>query len=159
MKAYPLSMYPAKCQQAACIQLMIMNNLDARYVFWCLVDNLYSVAQFPQELVTYGGNGSVFSNWAQYHLIMYYLSHMTDEQTLSMYSGHPMGLFPSYPDAPRMVITNGQVIPNYSKQEDYERMYALGVTIYGQMTAGSYCYIGPQGIVHGTTITVLNAGR
>ena len=147
MKAYPLSMYPAKCQQAACIQLMIMNNLDAR------------VAQFPQELVTYGGNGSVFSNWAQYHLIMYYLSRMTDEQTLSMYSGHPMGLFPSFPDAPRMVITNGMVIPNYSKQSDYERMYAQGVTIYGQMTAGSYCYIGPQGIVHGTTITVMNAGR
>ena len=147
MKAYPLSMYPAKCQQAACIQLMIMNNLDAR------------VAQFPQELVTYGGNGSVFSNWAQYHQIMYYLSHMTEEQTLSMYSGHPMGLFPSHPDAPRMVITNGMVIPNYSSQEDYERMYAQGVTIYGQMTAGSYCYIGPQGIVHGTTITVLNAGR
>ena len=147
MKAYPLSMYPAKCQQAACIQLMIMNNLDAR------------VAQFPQELVTYGGNGSVFSNWAQYHQIMYYLSHMTEEQTLSMYSGHPMGLFPSHPDAPRMVITNGMVIPNYSSQADYERMYAQGVTIYGQMTAGSYCYIGPQGIVHGTTITVLNAGR
>ena len=147
MKAYPLSMYPAKCQQAACIQMMIMNNLDP------------SVAQFPQELVTYGGNGSVFSNWAQYHLIMYYLSHMTEEQTLSMYSGHPMGLFPSHPDAPRMVITNGMVIPNYSSQADYERMYAQGVTIYGQMTAGSYCYIGPQGIVHGTTITVMNAGR
>ena len=128
-------------------------------MFVCFILLLNRVAQFPQELVTYGGNGSVFSNWAQYHMIMYYLSHMTEEQTLSMYSGHPMGLFPSHADAPRMVITNGMVIPNYSSQADYERMYAQGVTIYGQMTAGSYCYIGPQGIVHGTTITVLNAGR
>ena len=147
MKAYPLSEYPAKCQQAACIQLMIMNNLDP------------AVAQFPNELITYGGNGSVFSNWAQYHLVMKYLSEMSDEQTLAMYSGHPMGLFPSHPDAPRVIVTNGMVIPNYSSKEMYEKMYAQGVTQYGQMTAGSYCYIGPQGIVHGTTITVLNAAR
>eukprot|EP01132_Coremiostelium_polycephalum_P010150 gene10150-12454_t len=147
MKAYPISSYPAKCQQAAAIMLMIMNNLDKE------------VAQFPNELVTYGGNGSVFQNWAQYHLVMKYLSEMTEEQTLSMYSGHPMGLFPSNKSSPRVVITNGMVIPNYSSRLDYEKMYATGVSQYGQMTAGSYCYIGPQGIVHGTTITLLNAGR
>ena len=147
MKAYPIDQYPAKCKQAAAIMLMIMNNLDKR------------VAQFPHELVTYGGNGSVFQNWAQYHLVMQYLANMTDTQTLSMYSGHPMGLFPSHKDAPRVVITNGMVIPNYSSKEEYEKMYAQGVSMYGQMTAGSYAYIGPQGIVHGTTLTVLNAGR
>lgn len=149
MKAYSFSAYAAICKstQAAGIMLMIMNNLDPR------------VAQYPHELITYGGNGSVFSNWAQYHMVMKYLSQMTDEQTLVMYSGHPMGLFPSHSQAPRVVVTNGMVIPNYSSREDYDRMYALGVTQYGQMTAGSYCYIGPQGIVHGTTITVLNAGR
>lgn len=124
-----------------------MNNLDSR------------VAQFPAELITYGGNGSVLSNWAQYHLLMQYLSTMTEHQTLSMSSGHPAGLFPSPPSAPRLTISNGMVIPNYSKPSDYTRMYAMGNTIYGQMTAGSYCYIGPQGIVHGTTITILNAGR
>jgi urocanate hydratase len=127
--------------------VMIMNNLDP------------AVAQFPYELITYGGNGSVFSNWAQYHVIMRYLCDMTEEQTLTMFSGHPMGLFPSHRDAPRVVVTNGMVIPNYSSKRDYDRLYALGVTQYGQMTAGSYAYIGPQGIVHGTTITVLNAGR
>eukprot|EP01083_Nonionella_stella_P078405 214588_1 len=147
MKAYPIDCYPAKCQQAAAIMLMIMNNLD------------HEVAQYPHELITYGGNGSVFSNWAQYHLTMYYLSMMTEEQTLHMYSGHPAGLFPSSVDSPRVIISNGMVIPNYSKKDDYDKMYALGVSIYGQMTAGSYCYIGPQGIVHGTTITLLNAGR
>eukprot|EP00026_Physarum_polycephalum_P004132 Phypoly_transcript_04149.p1 GENE.Phypoly_transcript_04149~~Phypoly_transcript_04149.p1 ORF type:complete len:673 (+),score=113.10 Phypoly_transcript_04149:183-2201(+) len=147
MKAYPISDYHTKCQQAAAIMLMIMNNLDKR------------VAQFPHELVTYGGNGSVFQNWAQYHLVMKYLSEMTEEQTLVMYSGHPLGLFPSHKNAPRVVVTNGMVIPNYSSKTDYERMYGLGVSMYGQMTAGSYCYIGPQGIVHGTTITLLNAGR
>jgi len=147
IQAYPIESYPAQCRQAACIQLMIMNNLDDR------------VAQFPDELVTYGGNGSVFSNWAQYHLTMMYLSEMTNEQTLTMYSGHPQGLFPSQPDAPRVVVTNGMMIPNYSTREIYEKLFALGVTQYGQMTAGSYCYIGPQGIVHGTTITILNAGR
>merc|ERR1712142_767074 len=126
---------------------MIMNNLDRR------------VAQFPHELVTYGGNGHVFSNWAQFWLVMHYLSTMTEEQTLVMYSGHPMGLFPSLPSSPRVVITNGMVIPNYSSRDKYEKMFALGVSMYGQMTAGSYCYIGPQGIVHGTTITVMNAGR
>lgn len=147
MKAYPVDWYPAKCKQAAGIMHMIMNNLDHR------------VAQYPEEMITYGGNGSVFSNWAQYHLIMKYLSEMTQEQTLSMYSGHPMGLFPSNADAPRVVITNGMVIPNYSSKAHYDRMYALGVSMYGQMTAGSYAYIGPQGIVHGTTITVLNAAR
>ncbi|TMW55244.1 hypothetical protein Poli38472_013135 [Pythium oligandrum] len=147
MKAYPITEYPARCRQAAAIMLMIMNNLDRR------------VAQFPYNLVTYGGNGSVFSNWAQYHLIMKYLADMTEDQTLVMYSGHPMGLFPSKPDAPRMVITNGMMIPNYSTREMYDKLYAMGNTQYGQMTAGSYCYIGPQGIVHGTTITVLNAGR
>jgi len=127
--------------------LMIHNNLD------------HAVAQHPDELITYGGNGAVFQNWAQYRLTMKYLSEMTDEQTLVMYSGHPMGLFPSHKDAPRVVVTNGMMIPNYSKPDDWERFNALGVTQYGQMTAGSYMYIGPQGIVHGTTITVLNAGR
>ncbi len=147
MRAYPIEAYPAKCKQAAAIMLMIQNNLDP------------AVAQFPHELITYGGNGSVFQNWVQYRLTMKYLSEMTDEQTLVMYSGHPMGLFPSNKDAPRVVVTNGMVIPNSSKPEDYERMNALGVTQYGQMTAGSYMYIGPQGIVHGTTITLLNAAR
>lgn len=147
MRAYPVSDYPAVSRQAASVMHMIMNNLDPR------------VAQFPHELVTYGGNGQVFSNWAQFLLTMHYLSIMNEEQTLVMYSGHPMGLFPSSRDAPRVVITNGMVIPNYSSREQYEKMFALGVTMYGQMTAGSYCYIGPQGIVHGTTITVMNAGR
>lgn len=147
MRAYPIHEYPAKCVQAAAIMHMMMNNLDHR------------VAQFPHELVTYGGNGQVLSNWAQFWLLMNYLSELTEEQTLVMYSGHPMGLFPSNPNAPRMVITNGMVIPNYSSKEEYEKMFALGVTMYGQMTAGSYCYIGPQGIVHGTTLTVLNAAR
>ena len=147
MRAHPIDSYPAKSRQAAAIMLMIQNNLDP------------DVAQFPHELITYGGNGAVFQNWAQYHVAMGYLSQMTDEQTLVMYSGHPLGLFPSHPDAPRVVITNGMVIPNHSSQDDYERMNALGVTQFGQMTAGSYMYIGPQGIVHGTTITVLNAAR
>ena len=147
MKARPITDYPAKCQQAASIMLMIQNNLD------------YAVAQHPHELITYGGNGGVFSNWAQYRLCMQYLSEMTDEQTLVMYSGHPMGLYPSHKDAPRVVVTNGMMIPNYSQPDDWEKFNALGVTQYGQMTAGSYMYIGPQGIVHGTTITVLNAGR
>jgi len=145
--ARPISDYPAKTAQAAAIMLMIQNNLDVR------------VAQHPHELITYGGNGGVFQNWAQYLLTMKYLSEMTEEQTLAMYSGHPMGLFPSHPDAPRVVVTNGMMIPNYSKPDDWEKFNALGVTQYGQMTAGSYMYIGPQGIVHGTTITVLNAGR
>ncbi|MHC5201845.1 urocanate hydratase [Myroides sp. LJL119] len=139
--------YPGNSQQAKAIMLMIQNNLDPR------------VAQHPDELITYGGNGAVFSNWAQYLLTMQYLAQMTDEQTLVMYSGHPMGLFPSSPNAPRVVVTNGMMIPNYSKPDDWEKFNALGVTQYGQMTAGSYMYIGPQGIVHGTTITVLNAGR
>lgn len=147
MRAYPISEYPCKTKKAAAIMHMIMNNLDP------------TVAQFPQELVTYGGNGQVFSNWAQFWLVMHYLSEMTEDQTLVMYSGHPLGLFPSHPGAPRLVITNGMVIPNYSSRKDYEKMFALGVTMYGQMTAGSYCYIGPQGIVHGTVLTVLNAGR
>jgi urocanate hydratase len=147
MYARPISEYPAKSHQAAAIMMMIQNNLDPR------------VAQHPHELITYGGNGAVFQNWAQYRLVMKYLSEMTDEQTLVMYSGHPLGLFPSHRDAPRVVVTNGMVIPNYSKPDDWERMNALGVSQYGQMTAGSYMYIGPQGIVHGTTITVLNAGR
>ncbi|MBX2971352.1 MAG: urocanate hydratase [Cyclobacteriaceae bacterium] len=147
MHARPLHEYPFKSQQAGAIMLMIQNNLDP------------AVAQHPHELITYGGNGAVFQNWAQYLLTMQYLATMTDEQTLHMYSGHPMGLFPSSPDAPRVVVTNGMMIPNYSKQDDWERYNALGVTQYGQMTAGSYMYIGPQGIVHGTTITVLNAGR
>lgn len=147
MKAHPIDQYPAKTMQAKCIQMMIMNNLDP------------AVAQFPHELITYGGNGAVFQNWAQYHLVMKYLSEMTENQTLAMYSGHPMGLFPSHPDAPRVVITNGMVIPQFSDKEHYEKLSATGNTMYGQMTAGSYCYIGPQGIVHGTTLTVLNAGR
>ncbi len=147
IRAYPLDAYPAKSKQAAAIMLMIHNNLDP------------AVAQFPHELITYGGNGSVFQNWAQYRLVMKYLAEMDDEQTLVMYSGHPLGLFPSHSEAPRVVVTNGMVIPNYSSPEDYERMNALGVTQYGQMTAGSYMYIGPQGIVHGTTITLLNAAR
>jgi len=145
--ARPIQDYPTKCQQAASIMLMIQNNLDP------------AVAQHPHELITYGGNGAVFQNWAQYLLTMQYLSQMTDRQTLSMYSGHPMGLFPSQQDAPRVVVTNGMMIPNYSKPDDWERYNALGVTQYGQMTAGSYMYIGPQGIVHGTTITLMNAGR
>mmetsp|Transcript_149147 Transcript_149147/g.278017 ORF Transcript_149147/g.278017 Transcript_149147/m.278017 type:complete len:685 (+) Transcript_149147:59-2113(+) len=147
MHARPIGEYPAKCQQAAGIMLMIQNNLDP------------AVAQFPHELITYGGNGAVFQNWAQYRLAMKYLSEMTEEQTLAMYSGHPMGLFPSHREAPRVVVTNGLMVPNYSKPDDWQRFNALGVTQYGQMTAGSYMYIGPQGIVHGTTITVLNAGR
>lgn len=147
MYARKIDEYPGKCRQAAAIMLMIQNNLDP------------AVAQHPHELITYGGNGAVFQNWAQYLLTMQYLSQMTEEQTLAMYSGHPMGLFPSHKDAPRVIVTNGMVIPNYSKPDDWERMNALGVSQYGQMTAGSYMYIGPQGIVHGTTITVLNAGR
>lgn len=147
MYARPIDDYPAKSKQAAAIMLMIQNNLD------------YAVAQHPHELITYGGNGAVFSNWAQYLLTMQYLATMTDEQTLVMYSGHPMGLFPSHKDAPRVVVTNGMMIPNYSKPDDWEKFNALGVTQYGQMTAGSYMYIGPQGIVHGTTITVLNGFR
>ena len=147
MKARNIEEYPGKSQQAKAIQLMIQNNLD------------YAVAQHPHELITYGGNGAVFQNWAQYLLTMKYLSEMTDEQTLVMCSGHPMGLFPSHKDAPRVVVTNGMVIPNYSKPDDWEKFNALGVSQYGQMTAGSYMYIGPQGIVHGTTITVLNAFR
>lgn len=147
MHARPLHEYPAQSRQAAAIMLMIQNNLDP------------AVAQHPHELITYGGNGAVFQNWAQYRLTMQYLSMITNEQTLHMYSGHPMGLFPSSPEAPRVVVTNGMMIPNYSQQDDWERFNALGVTQYGQMTAGSYMYIGPQGIVHGTTITLLNAGR
>lgn len=147
MHAHPIMDYPHKSLQAAAIMLMINNNLN------------YAVAQHPHELITYGGNGAVFQNWAQYRLVMKYLSEMTDEQTLVLYSGHPMGLFPSHKDAPRVVVTNGMVIPNYSKPDDWERFNALGVSQYGQMTAGSFMYIGPQGIVHGTTITVLNAGR
>jgi urocanate hydratase len=147
MYARPIDEYPAKSRQAASIMLMIQNNLDP------------AVAQHPHELITYGGNGAVFQNWAQYLLTMKYLSEMTDEQTLHMYSGHPMGLFPSHPEAPRVVVTNGMMIPNYSKPDDWEKFNALGVTQYGQMTAGSYMYIGPQGIVHGTTITVMNAAR
>jgi urocanate hydratase len=147
MKARPIEQYPARSLQAAAIMMMIQNNLDP------------AVAQHPHELITYGGNGAVFQNWAQYRLTMKYLSEMTDNQTLVMYSGHPLGLFPSHPEAPRVVVTNGMVIPNYSKPDDWERFNALGVSQYGQMTAGSYMYIGPQGIVHGTTITVLNAGR
>ena len=163
MKGYPIDLYPGKITIAKCIMIMVMNNLD------------YDIAQFPHELITYGGNGSVLSNWAQYHLLMKYLCALDDDQTLVMMSGHPLGLFPSRISSeasntksiskyscnptPRLVITNGMVIPNYSTKTDYDRMYGLGTTIYGQMTAGSYCYIGPQGIVHGTTITVLNAGR
>ena len=147
MKARSIDQYPGKSEQAKSIMLMIQNNLDS------------AVAQHPHELITYGGNGAVFQNWVQYRLAMKYLAEMTDEQTLVMYSGHPMGLFPSHKEAPRVVVTNGMMIPNYSKPDDWEKYNALGVTQYGQMTAGSYMYIGPQGIVHGTTITVLNAGR
>jgi len=147
MYARPIQEYPCRCLQAASIMLMIQNNLDP------------AVAQHPEELITYGGNGAVFQNWAQYRLVMKYLAEMTDEQTLVMYSGHPLGLFPSHKEAPRVVVTNGMMIPNYSKPDDWERFNALGVTQYGQMTAGSYMYIGPQGIVHGTTITVLNGCR
>jgi len=147
MKAHPIDAYPAKSKHAASVMLMIQNNLDP------------AVAQFPHELITYGGNGSVFQNWAQYRLTMHYLSKMDDEQTLVMYSGHPMGLFPSNSHAPRVVVTNGMMIPSESTPDNYERLNALGVTQYGQMTAGSYMYIGPQGIVHGTTITLLNAAR
>ncbi len=147
LKARSISDYPAKCQQAAAIMLMIDNNLDP------------AVAQHPEELITYGGNGAVFQNWAQYLLAMKYLSEMEEDQTLHLYSGHPMGLFPSSKDAPRVVVTNGMMIPNYSKPDDWEKFNALGVTQYGQMTAGSFMYIGPQGIVHGTTITVMNAFR
>ena len=147
MYARPIDEYPHRSEQAAAIMMMIQNNLDK------------AVAQHPHELITYGGNGAVFQNWAQYRLVMKYLSEMTDEQTLVMYSGHPLGLFPSHRWAPRVVVTNGMVIPNYSKPDDWERYNALGVSQYGQMTAGSYMYIGPQGIVHGTTITVLNAAR
>ncbi|MEQ1744827.1 MAG: urocanate hydratase [Saprospiraceae bacterium] len=147
MHARPVSDYPARCPQAAAIMLMVQNNLDPK------------VAKHPHELITYGGNGAVFQNWAQYLLTMRYLSEMSENQTLVLYSGHPMGLFPSHPDAPRAVVTNGMMIPNYSKKEDWNRYNALGVTQYGQMTAGSFMYIGPQGIVHGTTITLLGAGR
>jgi len=147
MYARPIDDYPAKSKHAAAIMLMIQNNLD------------YDVAQHPHELITYGGNGAVFQNWAQYRLTMKYLAEMSNEQTLVMYSGHPLGLFPSHKDAPRVVVTNGMMIPNYSKSDDWEKFNALGVTQYGQMTAGSYMYIGPQGIVHGTTITVLNGFR
>ena len=147
MYARPIGEYPAKCKQAAAIMAMIQNNLDPR------------VAQHPHELITYGGNGAVFQNWAQYRLTMKYLATMTEQQTLVMYSGHPLGLFPSHKDAPRVIVTNGMVIPNYSSQDNWERFNAMGVSQYGQMTAGSYMYIGPQGIVHGTTITVMNAAR
>jgi urocanate hydratase len=147
MYSRPVLAYPHQSQQAAAIMLMIQNNLDPK------------VAKHPHELITYGGNGAVFQNWAQYLLTMQYLSEMTDQQTLVLYSGHPMGLFPSHADAPRVVVTNGMMIPNYSKKEDWNKYNALGVTQYGQMTAGSFMYIGPQGIVHGTTITLLNAGR
>ncbi|MEQ8304669.1 MAG: urocanate hydratase [Cyclobacteriaceae bacterium] len=147
MHARPIEEYPARSKQAAAIMLMIQNNLDP------------AVAQHPHELITYGGNGAVFQNWAQYLITIQYLAEMTDEQTLHMYSGHPMGLFPSSKDAPRVIVTNGMMIPNYSQPDDWEKFNALGVTQYGQMTAGSYMYIGPQGIVHGTNITVLNAGR
>lgn len=147
MYARPIEEYPARCRQAAAIMLMIQNNLD------------HAVAQHPHELITYGGNGAVFQNWAQYRIAMKYLAEMTEEQTLVMYSGHPLGLFPSHKEAPRVVVTNGMMVPNYSKPDDWEKFNALGVTQYGQMTAGSYMYIGPQGIVHGTTITVMNALR
>ena len=147
MRARPIDEYPYKSKQAAAIMLMIQNNLD------------YKIAKHPHELITYGGNGAVFQNWAQYRLVMQYLAKMTNKQTLVLYSGHPLGLFPSHKDAPRVVVTNGMMIPNYSKKEDWNKYNALGVTQYGQMTAGSFMYIGPQGIVHGTTITLLNAGR
>ncbi|HMR43874.1 MAG TPA: urocanate hydratase, partial [Saprospiraceae bacterium] len=147
MHARPAEDYPCRSKQAAAIMLMIQNNLDPK------------VAKHPHELITYGGNGAVFQNWAQYLLTMQYLANMTNEQTLVMYSGHPLGLFPSHKEAPRVVVTNGMMIPNYSKKDDWNKYNALGVTQYGQMTAGSFMYIGPQGIVHGTTITLLNAGR
>ena len=147
IKARHIDDFPHRSSNAAAIMLMISNNLDI------------AVAQHPHELITYGGNGAVFQNWAQYRLTMKYLSEMTDEQTLVIYSGHPLGLFPSPKDAPRVVVTNGMVIPNYSSQDHWEKFNALGVSQYGQMTAGSYMYIGPQGIVHGTTITILNAAR
>merc|ERR1719206_854242 len=147
LHAVPADKIPTKCRQAAAIIHMILNNLDP------------AVAQFPQELVTYGGNGQVLSNWGQFRLVLHYLATMSEDQTLVLYSGHPLGLFPSSPSAPRAIITNGMVIPNYSSREQYDRMFAIGVSMYGQMTAGSYCYIGPQGIVHGTTITIINAGR
>ncbi|HCC70651.1 MAG TPA: urocanate hydratase, partial [Bacteroidales bacterium] len=147
IKARPIGDFPHKSKQAAAIMLMISNNLDT------------AVAQHPHELITYGGNGAVFQNWAQYRLIMKYLATINDKQTLVVYSGHPLGIFPSHKDAPRLVVTNGMVIPNYSSSDDWERFNALGVSQYGQMMAGSYMYIGPQGIVHGTTITVLNACR
>jgi urocanate hydratase len=147
MHARPIEAYPARSRQAAAVMLMVQNNLDPK------------VAQHPYELITYGGNGTVFQNWAQYRLTMKYLSEMTEDQTLVLYSGHPLGLFPSHPEAPRVVVTNGMVIPNHSTPDDYDRLAALGVTSYGQMTAGSFMYIGPQGIVHGTVITLLNAGR
>ncbi|XP_047000587.1 urocanate hydratase-like [Schistocerca americana] len=147
VRAYPLQLLPARCPEAAAIMLMILNNLDP------------AVAQFPHELVTYGGNGQVFSNWAQFWLVMRYLSSLERDQTLVLYSGHPLGVFPSPASAPRLVITNGMVVPNYSTRKHYDDMFALGVTMYGQMTAGSFCYIGPQGIVHGTTITLMSAGR
>lgn len=147
MKAYHIDNYPAKVRACRAIQMMIQNNLDP------------AVAQYPHQLTTYGGNGCVFSNWAQYHLTMKYLSEMSEEQTLVLYSGHPMGLFPSHRDAPRLVITNGMMIPNYCSKALYEKLYAMGCTMYGQMTAGSYCYIGSQGIVHGTTLTIIGAGR
>ncbi len=147
MYARPIEEYPHRSKQAAAIMLMVQNNLDPK------------VAKHPHELITYGGNGAVFQNWAQYRLVMKYLAEMTDEQTLVLYSGHPLGLFPSHADAPRVVVTNGMMIPNYSSKDDWNRYNALGVTSYGQMTAGSFMYIGPQGIVHGTTITLLNAGR
>ena len=147
VKARHLEEFPHRSEHAAAIMLMISNNLDPE------------VAQHPHELITYGGNGAVFQNWAQYRLTMKYLSEMTDDQTLVVYSGHPLGLFPSHKDAPRLVVTNGMVIPNYSSQDHWEKFNALGVSQYGQMTAGSYMYIGPQGIVHGTTITLLNAAR
>lgn len=147
IKAGAINDYPYQSIQAAAIMLMLHNNLD------------YAIAQHPHELITYGGNGAVFQNWAQYRLTMKYLAEMTDDQTLVLYSGHPMGLFPSTPQAPRVVVTNGMVIPNYSKPDDWEKFNALGVSQYGQMTAGSFMYIGPQGIVHGTMLTVLNASR
>ena len=147
IKSRHIEEFPHKSKEAAGIMMMICNNLDK------------DIAQHPHELITYGGNGAVFQNWAQYLLCMQYLATMTNEQTLVLYSGHPMGLFPSSKDAPRVVITNGMMIPNYSKQDDWEKFNALGVTQYGQMTAGSFMYIGPQGIVHGTTITILNAAR
>ncbi|KAK3864813.1 hypothetical protein Pcinc_029529 [Petrolisthes cinctipes] len=144
MRAYPVEEYPCVSKSAAAVMHMIMNNLDPR------------VAQFPHELVTYGGNGQVFSNWAQFWLVLHYLSTMSEQQTLVLYSGHPLGLFPSHSLAPRLIITNGMVIPNYSTKDMYDDMFALGVTMYGQMTAGSYCYIGPQGIVHGTTVSTIH---